>query len=349
MKSITRTAGLFALSLYLTTALPGHTEELNITVYGGQLGEAIKKLVITPFSQESKIHTVVDDRDWGIGVLRARMESGSSNWDVVASEDIELIQACDEGLLQKIDKSKLPVLDSFLIPVPDDSCGVPMVLYNTAIAYDKSRVGTAPKTWADFWDTKKWPGKRSLRKQARDTLEIALLADGVPREKIYDVLSTPEGVDRAFKKLDEIKADVNWWTNAGQARQMLASGEIIMAATYDSGVLKMNRTEHTNFGVSLDGAISGFDSWAITSDSKNTEAAYKFIDYASQAKPEAAVSTNMTLSMPNKESIALVDPAIRPFLSADPKIREHTLASNTQFWLNNNDALTQRFESWLAR
>ncbi|MEL6078769.1 extracellular solute-binding protein, partial [Stenotrophomonas maltophilia] len=73
-----------------------------------------------------------------------------------------------------------------------------------------------PGSWADFWDTKQFPGKRGLRKGAKYTLEFALMADGVPRDQVYQVLRQPGGVDRAFRKLDQIKTQIQWWESGAQ-------------------------------------------------------------------------------------------------------------------------------------
>src|SRR5205823_2462578 len=77
--------------------------------------------------------------------------------------------------------------------------------------------GTQPKSWADWWDVKKFPGARSMRDHPVDNLEFALIADGVAMDKLY-----PLDVDRAFKKLDQIKPHVNvWWSTGQQPAQLL--------------------------------------------------------------------------------------------------------------------------------
>ena len=47
-----------------------------------------------------------------------------------------------------------------------------------------------PTGWADFWDTAKYPGKRSMDANLGDgsVLEAALLADGVAIDKLYPKL-----------------------------------------------------------------------------------------------------------------------------------------------------------------
>jgi len=102
--------------------------------------------------------------------------------------------------------------------------------YGTVLMYKKSSYGdNPPKGWADFFDTEKFPGKRGLPKSPKRTLYLALIADGVAADDIYDTLATPEGVDRAFAKLDTIKNDVVWWEAGAQPMQLLADGEVVTA------------------------------------------------------------------------------------------------------------------------
>ncbi len=142
------------------------------------------------------------DESWdgGYGVVQAKVKAGKPNWDVVQVEAEELALGCADGLYEKIDWDKVGGKDKFLDSAVND-CGVGAIVWSTAIAYNADKLKDGPQSWADFWDVKKFPGKRSLRKGAKYTLEFALLADGVSKDEVYDVLSTPEGVDRAFKNL----------------------------------------------------------------------------------------------------------------------------------------------------
>src|SRR3546814_2888227 len=91
------------------------------------------------------------------------------------------------------------------------------MLWSYVIGYDGDRIeGPGPRSWADFWDVKRFPGKRGMRKTPKYSLEFALLADGVPPDQVYPTLRTPAGIDRAFSKLDEIKPNVVWWSSISQ-------------------------------------------------------------------------------------------------------------------------------------
>lgn len=109
------------------------------------------------------------------------------------------------------------------------------------------------------------------------TLEIALMADGVPRDKVYELLSTKEGVDRAFKKLDELKGEIVWWKAGAEPQQRLAAGDVSMSMAYNAWVTRINKEEKRNFRIVWDVNNYSMDFWTVVKGSKHKEDALKFI------------------------------------------------------------------------
>jgi putative spermidine/putrescine transport system substrate-binding protein len=155
-------------------------------------------------------------------------------------------------------------------------------------------------------------------------------------------------VDRAFKKLDQLKPNIVWWSYVGQSRQMLASGEAVMIVTYDNGIYFFNKTQKTNFGISRKDAITHVNYWGIVSGTQHEDNAYKFLQYASEPKPQAEVSNLLAISVPNRDALALVTDDLRPNLSANPANLAQSTNSDVDFWINNIDALQKRFDAWVA-
>jgi spermidine/putrescine-binding protein len=194
-------------------------ESLVFTSWGGTTQDAQKKAWAEPFTKATGIK-VNQDGPTDYGKFKAMVESGNVAWDVVDVEYDFAVKAAADGLLEPID---FAVVDKKAIDprfVTDHAVG--SFYYSFVIGYNKDTYGTkAPKTWADVFDTKAFPGKRTFYKwSAPGVLEIALLADGVPADKLY-----PLDIDRAFKKLDTIKKDIVWWGGGAQSQQLLASGE----------------------------------------------------------------------------------------------------------------------------
>jgi len=337
-----------AVTAVLCMSTAAYSSDLTVALFTSPLAEVQKKGVIEPFRQETGMDVLADNRGWGIGAVRAKIEGGGGVWDLVTVEDSEALLGCDEGFFAKIDKSKIPVLKDLDLVDKRFQCAIPFIFYGTVLGYNKNTIKEEPTSWADMWNLKKWPGRRGMNKTPIDALEIALLADGVPRDQVYDVLSKPEGVDRAFKKLNEIKPNIIWWQNPGQSRQMLVSGEVIMSVTYDNGIRFFNKTQGTNFGLVRKDAITHVNYWAIAATSKHVENAYKFLNYASSAKAQAAVTNGLAISTPNRNAMEYVDADLKPYLTANPEYLKVALPVNAEFWLNNYDAISQRFDTWLA-
>ena len=215
-------------------ALLAHARDLTIVSWGGAYQDGQKEVFFKPFNATG---TKLIDESWdgGLGVLRTKIKGGNNNWDVVQVEADELEIGCDEGLYEKLDVAKIGGAARYL-PGTVHPCGVGAIIYNLVLAYDGDKVKTAPAGWADFFDTKKFPGKRSIRNGAKWNLEIALIADGVPAKDVYKVLRTPEGVDRAFRKLDTIKPDLVFWKSGAQPPQMLAAGDVVFTTAYNGRI-----------------------------------------------------------------------------------------------------------------
>jgi len=194
-------ATTFTAGIVLATA--AQARDLTVVSWGGAYQDAQKKVYFEPFKKATSIAMNDESWDGGIGVLRAKVQGGAATWDVVQVESEELAVGCEEGLFEKIDYTKIGGEAAYL-PASVNPCGVGAIVYDFVLGYDQDKLKDAPKGWADFFDTKKYPGKRSLRQGPKTTLEIALIADGVAPKDVYKVLATDEGIERAFKKLDSI-------------------------------------------------------------------------------------------------------------------------------------------------
>ena len=281
-------------------------------------------------------------------MIAAKIKAGVPNWDVVQVESEELALGCADGYYEKLDWSKLGGKDAYL-PAAVNDCGVGAIVWTTALSYDANRLKEAPQSWADFWDTKKFPGKRGFRRGPKYALEFALMADGVPPAEVYKVLSTLEGVDRAFKKLDELKPNIVWWESGAQPLQLLASGEVVMTTAYNGRISGINKTEGKNFKVVWPGSLYAIDSWVIMKGSPNKDAAYKFLDFAGKAENQAKLSENIAYGTSNKGATALLQPAVLKDLPTAPDNIKNAVEINVAFWLENIDRLTERFNKWATK
>ena len=342
-----RTPLLVAAVAALAVAGSASARDLTVVSWGGAYQDAQKKAYFEPL-QKSGLKMTDESWDGGIGVLRTKVQAGNANWDVVQVESEELVLGCDEGLYEKMDFSKIGGKDQYL-PTAINECGVGAIVYDFILAYDGDKLKDGPKSWKDFWDTKKFPGKRGLRQGAKTNLEFALMADGVAPADVYKVLKTDAGVERAFKKLDEIRGDLIFWKAGAQPPQLLASGEVVMTSAYNGRISAANEKDKKNFKISWDGALYTIDSWVILKGSPNKDSAYKFLDFVGKAENQAKLPEFITYGVTNKAATAQIDPKLLSNLPTASENIEDAVELNASFWLENIDNLNERFNKWAAQ
>jgi len=177
------------------------TGTVYVNTWGGSWTAAEDAAFFKPFTEATgiQVRTVAPV---SYAKLKAQVGSGNYEWDITAITKSDWLRAEREGLVEPIDWTI--VQKDKLFPDAVFANGIGYCALGTNLCYRKDKFPNGgPQSWADFWDVKKFPGNRSLFNNAACTLVFALLADGVPADKIY-----PLDVDRGFKKLDEIKPDI---------------------------------------------------------------------------------------------------------------------------------------------
>ena len=338
------------LGAALLGAMAGGAEarDLTVTSWGGNYQDAQREVYFEPFSKKTGTKLVEDSWNGGVGALRAKVEGGNSNWDVVQVEAEELELGCEEGLFEQMDWSALGGKDKF-IPAAVHECGVGAIVWTTLLTYDGARLKDGPKSWADFWNTEKFPGKRGLRRGPKYTLEFALMADGVEPSQVYQTLGTDAGVERAFKKLDQLKSSLVWWEAGAQPQQLLASGEVVMTSAYNARIAAANKSDNRDFKIVWPGGVYAVDSWVILRDSPNKEPGMDLIAFMSDPNNQKNLPPKVPYGVTHKDATAMIDPAVLPNMPTEPGNLAAGLELNTEFWVANIERLTERFNAWVGQ
>ncbi|OSN07896.1 spermidine/putrescine ABC transporter substrate-binding protein [Lonsdalea iberica] len=338
----------FALSaLIVAMSSQAWAENLTVISFGGTNKDAQDKAFYKPFMAAGMGTIESGEYNGEMARLRAMVETGQISWDIVEVEGPELLRGCNEGLLEPLDWKKLGEASQFVKGAVSE-CGAGIFVWSTVLTYNANKLKQAPTSWADFWDVRKFPGKRALRKSAKFTLEIALLADGVKREDLYKVLATPAGVDRAFKKLDQIKSNIQWWESGAQPLQWLVSGDVVMTSAYN-GRVAVAQKEKPGINIVWKDSIYDLDSWAIVKGSKHKALAEQFIAFANKPENQKVFAENIAYGPTNIKTNELLPAAIRSNLPTAPENLEQSLAVDTEFWIDHGEELEQRFNSWAAQ
>lgn len=341
-------AGLAAASI-------AGAQTITVTSFGGAYGKSQIEAMHKPFEAKSRVKVLSEDYNGGLAEIRAQVSTGNVKWDVVDVELAEALRGCEDGLFEKVDASKLPKGDDGSDAKADfkegsiTPCAVATISYANVFAYDKARFASgAPSRLEDFFDLKKFPGKRGMKKEPNVNLEWALMADGVAQGDVYKVLGTPAGVERAFRKLDSIKSQIVWWTAGAQPPQLLASGEVAMSTVYHGRIYDANTKDGKNFVIVWDGQIIVPDLFVVLKGSKNTAAAMEFVRFATGTKPMADQTKFIPYAPSRQSSLKLVDEKTRAWLPG-PQHAGRGFQTDAGWWADHADELNQKFAAWLAR
>lgn len=334
-------------------------ESITVVSWGGAYTTSQVEAYHKPWAAATGNQVISEDYNGGLAEVKAQVEAGNVTWDVVDVEMSDAIRGCDEGLLEVIDHSMLPdgadgssAMDDFIEGALPE-CAVANIVWSTIFAYDTSKT-TGVGGLADFFDTAKFPGKRGLRKNPKANLEMALMGDGVPAAEVYGILSTSEGLDRAFAKLDTIKGDVVWWEAGAQPPQLLADGEVVMTTAYNGRIFNAVASEGQTFEVNWDGQILDFDLWVIPKGAKNKDAAMEFVAFSTDTQRLADQASWISYGPARKSS----GPLVGKFHDGTVDMAQHmptaadnlgnALVNGFEFWADNQDELNERFNAWLA-
>ncbi len=332
-------------ALLLFAALPlaqGEARDLTIVSRNDAMHAAVHAALVQPFTGATAIP--VSERAWQGGA--AALKSAAGEWDIVAFDPDEAAAACSSGGLEKLDWSQVGGKDHY-VPLGQSDCTVGATVFSLVLAWDREKFTGSPG-WGDFWDVAKLPGKRGLRKGVRGNLEIALLADGVAPGDVYKTLASSDGVDRAFRKLDQLKPYIVWWQTDADAARILASGDVLMTSAPSYQIVVAGQTAHRNFGIQWTNSLYDPISWGLIKGSPNLRQAEQFLYFAGTAAIEDRMVEPFGLGGLAKGANDLLPAAAQAVSSTAPNNLKNALQTDTAFWRDNLAKLQQRFDAWLS-
>ena len=317
---------------------------LVIVSYGGTYQRAQRKAFFEPF--EKKYHVRVRERTWNgaLPELKARVKSGHPGWDVVAVEDYMVPHGAAQNLYERIDYSRVPRAE--LMPQAISDYGVAICFWSTVLAYNTNsfQAGARPADWKQFWNVKDFAGTRSLRDDPVGNLEIALLAAGTPRDKMY-----PLDIDAAFRSLDRIRPFIKvWWKAGAQPARLLGSGRLAMASAWNGRVFDAGRAGKPE-AMSWKAGLISSDWWVIPRGASHPRLAQQFIAFASSAQPQSKFPTYIPYGPVNRKAIALIPPGILKNLPTAPENVSKQVFKDPVWWSKHHDEVLKRWNAWRSQ
>jgi putative spermidine/putrescine transport system substrate-binding protein len=334
-------ASLLAAPWIITRAQAATT--LTIGDNGGPVGASFREAFYDPYEKETgvKIDNVTQAVD-PVAMIKVAVDTKAYTIDVhliTPTHRYRLMHPVDYLEPLELTAAELPgVMPQYVRP---NYMGTDV--WCTVFAWRTDHfTSAAPQNWADFWDVKRFPGRRALYKSPAVNLEAALMADGVPWDKVY-----PMDVDRAFKSLDKIKPSIDvWWTSGAQSTQLLQSGEVDLLTIW-SARAQTAIDAGAPAKIVWNGSVASLDGWGVPKGSPQVAAAREFIKFCSRADRQAAYTTIMRNGPTNLAAYDSIPADRAALLPTSPANRSSMLLYDDDWWGPNFAPVKQRFDAWL--
>lgn len=322
--------------------------ELFIDGSGGVVQAAYEEVFFRPFEKETGVKITYTATPVGVRVPKVEqmVKIGNVEWDIIEADREWVYIGGKKGIFEPLDYTTISTkdLDSSGI----ERHGISKGFYSIVIGYNSKTYPSGkphPASWKDFWDVNKYPGPRSLRNNPRDNLEFALLADGVPMDKLY-----PLDVERAFRSLDKIKPHITvWWESGAQPVQLLANGEVVMASAWNGRLYNVAK-DGAPVGLEWNQGSINFTSWCVPNGAKNKKNAMNFLDFFNRdPKRQARYCEIVTYPGLNKKMYEYLDPKMLPHINMTPENAKKQFVYNVMWWVENMEKVTERWNTWMMK
>jgi putative spermidine/putrescine transport system substrate-binding protein len=327
--------------LIVTDRTIAQTRTIYVNTWGGSWTAAEEAAFFKPFTEQTgvRVRTVAPV---SYAKLKAQVQSANYEWDITSITQADLLRAEREGLVEPVDWTV--VKKEKLFPDAVYANGLAYCALGTNLAYRKDKFPQGgPKSWADFWDVKKFPGNRSMFNNAVRTVQFALVADGVPVDKVF-----PLDVDRAFRKLDQIKPHVKvWWTQGNQSQQLLRDGEVDMIVMWNARASELQQQGHP-VELLWPGATITTTMWGVARGAPNRKPAWEFLQFAVQPKPQADFANKLYYGPTNPEAFKYISSEVSRQLPTYPENVKVTIKPDTVAEADQTAKIQERFTQWLA-
>ena len=318
------------------------TRNLVVRDPAGPYVKAMTEAFYIPFEKATgvKIERVTADHE-PTSQFKAMVETKNFFWDVVSLSMGAYGVVESQGFVEPLDWS------GEMNEIPKQFIRPGFLAYDvaaTTIVYSVDRFGDkGPQSWAEFWDVNRFKGRRAMRRHPFDTLEEALLADGVPLAKLY-----PIDLPRAFRKLDQIKPHVAiWWTGGAQASQLIKSGEVDLIATWN-GRAQAAIDDGAKYKIAWNQGIAVVDGLTVPKGSPKAALAKEFVKFCANAERQAVFSKYIAYGPTNPNAFKFIDADRALILPSNPKYMPDLVLQTPEAWAANKDKATEMFDAWVT-
>ncbi|MGH7987733.1 MAG: ABC transporter substrate-binding protein [Candidatus Binataceae bacterium] len=302
---------------------------------GGKLEQAYRHSIFADWQKKTGIDIITTDNP--AAKLKAMVEQNQVEWDVFQGAAELAIVLGRQGLLEPIDYSVVKNED--LLPGSARKFFVFTDVAAYCVAWNtKSVTSDPPHSWKDVWAHK---GRIGLWKQPYQTFEVALLADGVDKGKLY-----PLDVERALKSLSRIRNKIVWWSSGAQGAQLILDGEVDVCAIWN-GRIYDPITAGAPVNYDFNQAVFVSDAWAIPKGARHSKESMELIALEMTPSPQAAFANLIPYGPTNKAALKLIDDKRKAVLPSSEANFPKGVMLDVDYWADNGSKNIERFNQWL--
>jgi putative spermidine/putrescine transport system substrate-binding protein len=308
--------------------------------YGGSWEQAMKRAWFEPFTKETGIQ-IIGASGNNLGRLQAMVEAQRTEWDLVEGTPELARLGIEKGLLEPLDFKVIDRSQAIDRPEFFTAYSLPEVTFGRVLIFNR-KLGSIPRDWSALFEVKKFPGKRTLWNRAESgVLEIALLADGVPADKLY-----PLDVTRALKKLSEIRDHILWFETVTQSEQYMRDGQAVM------GLLADGRAQNViaagaDVEIVPEATLMTWSVFVVPKGAPNKDAAMKFLAHIFTVKAQVAIATEYNYGPVIPKALEQLPVDRLKVISGGPTSAGKAVYLNADWWGANLQSTTEKFQQWL--
>jgi putative spermidine/putrescine transport system substrate-binding protein len=344
-KKVSRRAfasGLAALGLSpavaALTPAAAKDPDLVLANWGGDAIKAMEVAYVRPFLASNPGQGVrIDSSGPTNGKIKAMVDAKRVVWDLCDRALQSSLELGPAGLLEEVDYG---IVDkSMSLPGFANRWGVPNYTFANVLAFQsKAFGGRSPTSWADFWNIKEFPGNRTLRRHIDSTLEVALLADGVPIDKIY-----PIDVKRAFAKVREIKDHVTFWSNHADSYKLLRDNEVTMGCVAHTRAVLLRRDTAGAVDFTFNQGIFWVSNWIVPKGNPGGGRVWKLIAATLEPTAQVELLRQMGNGPVNPEALKLVPPELVAVNPSSPENLSRMVVADSNWYAKNGATTLNQF------
>jgi putative spermidine/putrescine transport system substrate-binding protein len=316
------------------------SRQVVVAGFGGETYKTRQADAFDPFTKLSGARVV--QAPWDYGKFVSMVTSPSPEWDMIDFDGFSVAALIQQGKAPAKLADWVRRCDLVDAKYRDYAGG--SYAYSVVMGWS-TKLGGTPRSWADFFDTKKFPGKRAFPKSIyAGTMEIALLADGVPKDKIY-----PLDFDRALAKLDTIKSSLIFYDSYAQGQQYLVQGSASMIATANSRMIQLKNDRQPVDWTYQDAILYPWGAFGMPQRPPHADAANALIDYMSTPEAQAVVAKKLFLGPTVSKALDLLTEQERALQPSAPENVAKQLSIDVETAARQDAEYVKRFFAWIGK